>query len=146
MNYCPKCGNKINDGDKFCSNCGYKVEVVIERNDDYYSNNYIKNRVSNTPSGASKTAFILSIIGIVLFLIEIFIIGFADEMFPASIFILFFMLDCALAIASLATAIPGFVSARKNNIKSKIVIAAFVLSIILISMVMFLYICLPSGE
>ena len=61
MNYCPKCGNKINDGDKFCSNCGYKVEVVIERNDDYYSNNYIKNRVSNTPSGASKTAFILSI-------------------------------------------------------------------------------------
>ena len=71
MNYCPKCGNKINDGDKFCSNCGYKVEVVIERNNDYYSNNYIANRISYETPGASKVAFILSLIGLALFIAEI---------------------------------------------------------------------------
>ena len=26
MKYCIKCGNKLNDNDKFCNNCGYKIE------------------------------------------------------------------------------------------------------------------------
>ena len=25
--FCPKCGKKIEDGGKFCSNCGFKVET-----------------------------------------------------------------------------------------------------------------------
>ena len=29
MNYCPKCGNKLNENDKFWSNCGEKIEVEV---------------------------------------------------------------------------------------------------------------------
>ena len=146
MNYCPKCGNRLNDGDLFCSHCGSKLVEATNSYDknDYYSNNYIQKRVSYTTPGASKVAFILSIIGLVLFTIEILLIGFEDDTFPVALFIVFFMIDCALAIASISTAIPGFVISKKYNLKSKISIAAFVLAIILVTLVMLLYVCLPS--
>lgn len=30
MKYCIKCGNKLNDNDKFCDNCGYKIKRPID--------------------------------------------------------------------------------------------------------------------
>ena len=30
MNYCPKCGTKIKDGESYCPNCGTKVNNVYE--------------------------------------------------------------------------------------------------------------------
>lgn len=39
MNFCYKCGNKIADGHLFCSNCGTKVENIIQNPNTAYSGN-----------------------------------------------------------------------------------------------------------
>ena len=31
MAFCPKCGNKVNDGDQFCAKCGNGLELFTEQ-------------------------------------------------------------------------------------------------------------------
>ena len=31
MNYCPKCGTQLNDGDEYCSHCGNKLGEIESR-------------------------------------------------------------------------------------------------------------------
>lgn len=45
--FCEKCGNKLNDGDKFCQNCGAVVETVPEN--VVPQNNVQQNEVSENP-------------------------------------------------------------------------------------------------
>ena len=54
--FCIKCGNKLNERDKFCSVCGNKVEVVnnninannhVEEKKDVNNDNIINNSVNN---------------------------------------------------------------------------------------------------
>ncbi len=141
MKYCTKCGKELNDGDLFCGNCGAKVNEITRSSssDDYYSNNYNTNRVSNILHPTSKIAFILSIIGIVLFIGEMLLIGFHDTDISATLFVLGFMLLIFVTGGALGTAIPGFIINKKRDVKKGIVIAAFVLAIILATCMIFLY-------
>lgn len=146
MKFCTKCGNVLNDDDKFCGRCGAKVEDKEPRQfgvEDIYSNNYAdkKEYTSNT---AGKIGFILSIVGLVLFNAMMFMIGFGDDDFPATLFVLCYLLLLALTGASLGTAIPGFVISRKRKANKKIAVAGFVLALILVTCMIFLYVILPS--
>lgn len=43
MNFCPKCGNKIEGNQNFCTNCGYEINSNIEQSS---SNNDSNNKMS----------------------------------------------------------------------------------------------------
>ena len=130
MKYCTKCGSQLNDSDVFCPKCGTK-SVVENKQEDIYSNNYADKEEykSNT---VGKIAFILSIVGLVLFNGLMFMIGFGDYIFPA------------LTGASLGTAIPGFVISRRRKANKRIAIAGFVLALILVTCMIVLYGLLPN--
>lgn len=142
MKYCTKCGSQLNDSDVFCPKCGTK-SVVENKQEDIYSNNYADKEEykSNT---IGKIAFILSIVGLVLFNGLMFMIGFGDYIFPAGLFVLLYLLLLALTGASLGTAIPGFVISRRRKANKKIAIAGFVLALILVTCMIVLYGLLPS--
>ena len=146
MRFCTKCGNELKDNDNFCGRCGAKVEVEEPRQfgvEDIYSNNYAdkKEYTSNT---AGKIGFILSIVGLVLFNVVMFMIGFADDTLPVTLFVLCYLLLLAVTGASLGTAIPGFVISRKRVANKKIAVAGFILALILATCMILLYVILPS--
>ncbi|MBQ2714378.1 MAG: DUF4190 domain-containing protein [Clostridia bacterium] len=60
--YCKNCGNKLNDGDKFCVYCGSKTEV-IENTQTAQSNT--NTQIVNF-NGLAIAGFILSIISFLL--------------------------------------------------------------------------------
>lgn len=146
MKFCTKCGNELKDDDMFCARCGAKATNEEPRQfgvEDIYSNNYADKKAysSNT---VGKIGFILSIIGLVLFNALMFMIGFGDDTFPATLFVLLYLLLLSLTGASLGTAIPGFVISRKRVANKKIAVAGFVLALILATCMIFLYVILPT--
>lgn len=59
MNYCPNCGKKVSAGDKFCSNCGYKLEKVSESvNDTFDSNDSFTVNEPNDNSESTATVLV----------------------------------------------------------------------------------------
>lgn len=142
MKYCTKCGKELNDSDIFCPKCGTK-SIVEEKQEDIYSNNYADKEAykSNT---VGKIGFILSIVGLVLFNVLMFMIGFGDYILPAGLFVIMYLLLFALTGAALGTAIPGFVISRRRIANKKIAVAGFVLAIILAVCMIVLYGLLPS--
>ena len=59
MNFCPECGNKLNDTDKFCTNCGYAVHVrkeaiMTETSSDGKSPNVVEEQVATPTTGRLK--------------------------------------------------------------------------------------------
>jgi hypothetical protein len=73
-----------------------------------------------------------------------FMIGFGDYIFPATLFVLLYLLLLALTGASLGTAIPGFVISRRRIANKKIAVAGFILALILVTCMIVLYALLPS--
>lgn len=146
MRFCTKCGNELKDEDNFCGKCGAKVEIEEPRQfgvEDIYSNNYADKR-EYTSNTVGKIGFILSIVGLVLFNIVMFIIGFASESFSVTLFLLLFILLLALTGASLGTAIPGFIISRRRKANKKIAVAGFILALILVTCMIILYALLPE--
>ena len=146
MRFCTKCGNELKDEDNFCGKCGAKVEIEGPRQfgvEDIYSNNYADKR-EYTSNTVGKIGFILSIIGLVLFNVVMFMMGFGDDTFPVTLFVLCYLLLLAVTGASLGTAIPGFVISRKRVANKKMAVAGFILALILATCMILLYVILPS--
>ena len=64
--YCTKCGNKLNNNDNFCNNCGEK-RVELE-NVNVNNNNVNKNNSSNGMKIASIILGSISIVGSLMFI------------------------------------------------------------------------------
>ena len=153
MKYCTKCGAKLNDDDLFCGNCGAKVnssetpKASFEetKEEDYFSNNYAENRVTYKTHPCSKAGLILSIIGLVLFVISVLlVIPYLDEPeMPyayAALVGLGLIFTFALAFAALGTSIPGFILGKKKGLKSGVALAALILSGILGGILLIIYV------
>lgn len=67
---CKKCGNKLNEEDKFCQQCGSNVEESnITSNNNVQSDNN-QNDAVNTKSGYNPSAiggFVCSLVGLIIF-------------------------------------------------------------------------------
>lgn len=62
--YCKKCGKELNDGDRFCSFCGFDNESKVEVNTTYAASNY------DTGSfGWAVLGFFIPICGLILYLV-----------------------------------------------------------------------------
>ena len=55
-NYCPQCGEKLNEREKFCPSCGHKI--YNEPSVTYNSDNSKREKVLNQRSGLNKKGFI----------------------------------------------------------------------------------------
>lgn len=71
MNYCTKCGTKIEEGEKFCSQCGKAVEVYSAYNEEMNrpmptGNEYQLARGTNHKSKEELAPLILGILSLLL--------------------------------------------------------------------------------
>lgn len=48
MKYCPNCGHPINDGERFCGNCGYNLSQVSKNTEKLVNNNINQDHSSDT--------------------------------------------------------------------------------------------------
>lgn len=48
MNFCPNCGNPVNEQQNFCTNCGYSKDAAAQQ-DAYQQNAYQQNAYQQTP-------------------------------------------------------------------------------------------------
>ena len=151
MNFCPKCGNKLNENDRFCSNCG--EEVVIKATNtsagkDFFNSTCAPNQqmINNTNTHPlAKASFILSLVSIGMFVIIFIIFGiyYNEESVDSGIILLLsgtVLIGMLTGIAALGTAIPGFILTKKRNHPKKIAITALVLSIIVCTFIMIIYV------
>lgn len=84
MNFCPKCGNEINEDEKFCPSCGAKID---EENDGLLVEEVVENTEKSVPKCFTifgKIGFILGIVSVAICLIPI-INAFALEAGPIGI-------------------------------------------------------------
>lgn len=150
MNFCPKCGNKLNNQDLFCSNCGAKIEdrvqqVVSQSPGKDFFNSTCEPTVVETKGSPvlSTVSLILSITGIACLIacFAIAIAAYGDATNTQVLFFtLLFMVSFVLSAVSLGLGIPGFVLSKKRRIKSAMAIAALVVSCIAVSLFLVLYI------
>ena len=140
MNYCPKCGTKLNAEDKFCSGCGATIKdgVVEEREqtEEFYNPKSTQQQVVYTTSHPlAKMGFVFSLISfglIILFLLLCVARVAASSSVNTidAIAIISLMVGIVLGLVSLGLAIPGFIISTKRKYPKKIAIAGLVLSII----------------
>ena len=156
MNYCPKCGNKLNEDDKFCSNCGEPIVLGEEKKtnrcntsagkeffNSTYKPDYSANAESTHP--LAKTGFILSLVALGIFALLIVIIAmyYNQEEIPAIIALALaglILIGMIIGIASLGVSIPGYILTKKRNYSKKIAVASLVLSIIVCTIILIVYI------
>ena len=97
---CKKCGNKINDGDNFCSMCGTKVgddKSILNKNDNI--NEIDKDKINFKPKNTTPYA-VISLIGLFGTIITNFIYKNTNN----SIFYLLFMF----------VTIMGYIESKEN--------------------------------
>lgn len=152
MNYCPKCGNKLNENDKFCSNCGEKIEVEVRTSSsagkDFFNSTYTPTPTQTVDKTKTlplaKVAFILSLtsIGLIILFVVFAALSYCvnDESRIFDIFgVLSLLFGIILGMSSLGLAIPGFILTRKRNYPRPIAIAALVLAIIITAIFLIFY-------
>lgn len=153
MNFCPKCGNKLNENDKFCSNCGYKIESEEVEAKEMTGKDFFNSTYTPTPSNEThtkthplaKAGFILSLVSMGLFLLLFIIIGaFYNESelsygISALIYltVIFFMFT---GFAALGTSIPGFIISKKRKYPTGIALAGIIISGIIVAFLFIIYI------
>ena len=154
MNYCPKCGMKLNEGDLFCSNCGYKIEAnekEVEEKEltgkDFFNSTYTPEATEPNKKShpLAKAGFILSLVSMGLFVLLFIIIGaFYNESelsygISALIYltVIFFMFT---GFAALGTSIPGFIVSKKRKYHTGIALAGIIISGIIVVFLFIIYI------
>ena len=70
--YCSKCGNKVNENDKFCTKCG---NACIEQERTFNNENINQFNTSNSTNSMALPSLICSIVGLFVFGIPLGIIS-----------------------------------------------------------------------
>ena len=124
MNYCPNCGNILNENDKFCSNCGYRLDESVDSTENIYGEVIVKQAPKEIEPLTKKHAlsmvgFIFGIVSIVLLIIVFVLIGmYYDRDIPLELsFVggLCAMFAFVCAAVGVGTSIPGLVISKKRN-------------------------------
>lgn len=127
MNYCPKCGNKLNENDKFCCKCGERVAIKATTNslreNNYYEvegETYVEAKGKN---GLSIAGLIVSIVAIVILVLCVTLLfaSYNNDSGKKGVSLLPVLLIMASFIptaASLGLSIPGFILSKRRRIKS----------------------------
>ena len=152
MNYCPKCGNKLNENDKFCSNCGYKIESEEVETKEMTGKDFFNSTYTPTPSNEihtkthplAKASFILCFISIgsiaLLFILTAISSTIDGSQAVITLFgVLSILFGILAGAASLGTAIPGFIITKKRNYPKPIALAALIIAIIICAVMFFFY-------
>ena len=68
MIYCTKCGKELNDGTKFCNDCGQAVNANVQNQQtvQQYPQQIIITQAEQKTNGVGTAGFVLAIIGIFL--------------------------------------------------------------------------------
>lgn len=121
MNYCPKCGNELNKGDLYCSNCGTKTsDLNLLVKDNKESKEIIKS------NNLAVSGFILSIPALIFSLstLPIFCIQEVEfRFFDYSV-----LLSGVFVGLALGFSIRGFIVGIKRRIHKKIGLAGVIIS------------------
>ena len=127
--FCPGCGNKIEENNKFCYKCGMKLDNSLT-----YSENNTQNNDSNIKVYDLRGTNGFAIAGFVISLVSIFF-------------------DCGLTSPiSLILSIIGLSKIKKGNEKGKgfaiagIIISALTIGFIIIALVLIFYSGLFRGD
>ena len=136
MNYCPKCGKQLNEGDLFCSNCGLKLErneTISEEKEENVGFSYVKKEEPITMKGSHPLSIAGLVLGIISFVLIIIFMGIAfanvyeelDESETITIGMTF-MISLITTLVSLGTSIPGLIITVKRKGKIGLPVTALV--------------------
>ena len=148
MNYCPKCGNKLNEDDKFCSNCGEEIVEIestssLKENDSFDEGNKTTVVETKRKTTLSLAGLIVSIVAIAILVACIcsIVAAYNDDSKGVSLLPVFFIVISFIpTAASLGLTIPGFILAKRRKIKSSLPIVALVFACVAASIFFTLFV------
>ncbi len=135
--YCEKCGSKLMEGDKFCTNCGNKILNNMEAPSYVQKNDIIKESINTKSDGGAVVSFVLAVISEIIPIIISLIMIFGMYLNTA----LNIILTIVLIVISVIGLIAGINSKTKTGIRlAGIIINGFCLARLIIDLVISLII------
>ena len=138
MKYCTKCGSELKDTDLFCSNCGEKVNRIVEKEDNLFD--YGKAQESSTKPRLRNIKGLLGFIFSIEAILDVLVYYYfrVDQKNnslpgvnydPTALNIALFF-AAAMTLFAFLISMFGLSSALKNKIRKGFAIAGIIISII----------------
>lgn len=136
MNFCPKCGKKLEETSHFCPNCGFNIDSreSVENNANVVLENPRPIVPLTKPHMLSVIGLILGGIAFVVMLIlGIYIaINYDKRVGPGAgiLIVMSTMIFFVFGVASLGLAIPGFIITKKRMGPKLVAVIALIIGIL----------------